>query len=477
MQIEWLTSNTKIAYPFVERVEYAGACVSDAVVDAFFSHRLQHDSVRLAELTDPTAGTVDLTLYFSDGTLAFDSSAGVNYRKKRTFGQWLLLEWSNDDGVARLLLDAADLSQYTWPWALTDAYFVDFAVQYQPAQLKSVTRGAFKFDGTIELLSGFNVKLSKVTNPHFTDNSPARGKTFIRMDVEPGAGEGKFVECGDTVPPILTINGVGPDADGNFLLEPDECYAVEQPIDRAAQGSNPGPPWYLTPHTVQLYNRCGPCCDCDDYVYVYDTLERRVYDRAKRVADRIYDVRDRYNTLVGRVQQEKTCREQPDVDIQLISRHGWTATVQIIARNNQACPVDYIYFDVMLGGVKRATYVEGTGYYNSKSTRNERFDPQVDDPCSSISIEERTSSSRSGYHIWYWNYYYDPCTEYPHFHILYTDRLLGTDKLVVTFQVYYPTYAERGAGKQITAVLNGFIGSTPVSASVSTTMLGPHNKV
>lgn len=479
-ELEWLTSNTRVAYPFVEEVGPLQAGednFSDLTVDAYVMYKGQvEQSVKLAYLDDPTASPRVL-FKFEDDTVAFDSLGGSV--ASSVFGPWRILEWVNETyGIARLLLKDAEIGNYSWPAQPADAFLVAFATQTKPLSLRTLTKDPFTFDGTIEILAGFNTALVPTVNPEFEDSAPQRGRNFVRIDLSAGLGEGVYLDCEQYEPPIFTINGISPDENGNLALDPRDCYRLEVPIDEMAQGGVPGPPWHIKSHTLQIDNDCAPCCDCEDYIYVYDELERSVYNRAKILSDRIYTVRDAFAQLVAQAAQEKSCRETVTVDLKVIPRHGWTATIQVTIRNNQPCPVDYIYLDYEFGGVTRAEYVSGSGYFNSKTSKQERFDPTISDPCALISptIVSSSSSWAGGNVVRKWRETKDTCAAYPHYYVTYTDSLLGTDVLTVTYQVYFAAYGTRAEGAVFEIDLSGFVGSTPVSAAARAPLLGPYNK-
>ena len=73
------------------------------------------------------------------------------------------------------------------------------------------------FDGALQLIAGRNV--------FFTRLSP----TSVRVDVADGINVTTADACAGALPagtPIRTINGVAPDANGNFALVGDECITV-----------------------------------------------------------------------------------------------------------------------------------------------------------------------------------------------------------------------------------------------------------
>lgn len=115
-----------------------------------------------------------------------------------------------------------------------------------------VIRGTDQGDalqGDIQLIEGTNIRLSVSTVDE---------KKRIRIDAIDGEGLTDDCECADVAvgPPIRTINGVGPGADGNLDLFGDDCISVEE----IATG-------------LQLVENCArPCCGCSELEVITATV-------------------------------------------------------------------------------------------------------------------------------------------------------------------------------------------------------------
>lgn len=437
-EFEWLTSNTRVAYPFVERVAVPtgadGTPFSDLVVDAYVAYQdaVQED-VRLVSLGDPSASSVDVEFRYAGGAIAF-SSVGAAFNKA-TLGVWTMLEWVKGDGAARILLETAKISQFTWPAVLVDAYLVGHALQPIQSFVNSFTAESNTFNGTVELVGGYNVNLSVQTD--LLAEASARAKTKVQIEATAGEGLGTYPNCSFETPPIFTINGVGPDEQGNFLLNPKDCYRGQIPITNELTG----PPWRFLKNAFKLRNDCSPCCECEDYIYVYDELLRRVFNAAKVVSDRFYRVRDQYRALYEQIQAQKACREQPRVDMKLIGRQGWCVAVQLIVYNNGGCDCDEVTLTIDM---------TGPGGYTVPDAQ--RID--TDD------IEHKPFTLQG---------------TWPTYQISFTDGVRGARSLIATFEIYFPIGA-RAPGAPVTGTVTGTVDGKPVSDTATTTLTQVFNK-
>lgn len=437
-EFEWLTSNTRIAYPFVDRVTDPvgsdGKPFSDLVVDAYLAYPADEvQDIRLYALSDPAAVSVSVEFRYADGSVAFNSIGSAF--KKSTLGSWTLLEWMSTAGAARLLLLTEKIAQFTWPVAPDNAYLVGHTLQPIQSFVNTLTAEGHTYDGVIELISGYNVDLSVV--PPLIEGTSARKRTQIQIDAEPGGGLGTYPDCEFEAPSIFTINGIGPDGQGNFLLNPVDCYRGQIPI------TNPlsGPPWRFLPNAFKLFNDCSPCCECEDYIYVYDELLRRVYELAKTVSDRFYKVRDDYRALYDKIEAQKACREKPRIDLKLVGRHGWCVAVQLIVFNNKGCQCDQISVDINMVGPNATTVPD-----------SQRID--TDD------IEHKPFALGGGW---------------PNYTVTFTDGVRGARSLVAKFEVYFPIGA-RAQGMVVRADASGTVDGVAVSDSATTRLTQVFNK-
>jgi hypothetical protein len=435
---EWLTSNTRIAYPFVNRVDTpvssGGDIFSDLVVDAYLTYPTDEEKgVKLHSLGEPLAGGTDVEFRFDDETVAL-TGTGADY-KYSTFGDWTLLEWTTDSSAARVLLETAKIAGFSWPVALTDAFLVGHAVQPVQKIVKSITAEGYTFDGTVELICGYNVDMSLPTA--IVPEVSARKSTRVGLSGNAGDGLGTYPDCDYEEPPVYTINGQGPDSQGNFVLNMVDCYRGQLPV------TNPllGPPWTYQENAYQIFNECSPCCECEDYVYVYDELLRRVFDQAQVVSDRFYAVRDSYKEKYDEMVAAAACRETPKLEVKLVGRQGWCVVVQVIVHNNKGCESDAISIDVTMDGPAGHTVPD-----------SQRLD--TDD------IDHKPFTLQGSW---------------PSYTIDFTDGVRGARSMVAKFEVYFAV-GSHVPGASVTATASGTVDGESVSATGSTRLAEVFNK-
>ena len=326
---EWYRSNQTTAYPFASRqVEN----IHELFVDAAVYHRLERtreSDLRLHyyKLIAPAA----VELRFADGTILtslVDGGVGVAYQKV-TFGAYSIYEWrrstvtgegfTDEDIVVRLVTFTE--KEAALPTELFPADGTLIASLINP-RVKRVRRLFVKraLTGEIDLVTHDKVRFEAGNNLEFVrDEGIAGAETDTRepatviVNAEPGLGAGEDLRCAGQEG-IKRINGIEPDARGNFKLEGSLCSWFERPM------RNPGPP--VHPHTdntlepadaqwpydaptatgpgLIMHQDCEACCACEDYVNAYQSMQT-LWTRAQAVAARIAQIQQTYNQLCALV--------------------------------------------------------------------------------------------------------------------------------------------------------------------------------
>jgi hypothetical protein len=70
----------------------------------------------------------------------------------------------------------------------------------------------------------------------------------------------------------------------------------------------------ITPGTVQIFNDCGPCCECQDFINVYEGI-RKLVEKYNELGKRAEAVRDLFQANKQRWETSKTCREGQNLRI------------------------------------------------------------------------------------------------------------------------------------------------------------------
>ena len=160
--------------------------------------------------------------------------------------------------------------------------FETAAVEYRPARVEKIIIENIvpeEVAGEIALLAGYNIQFT--VNP--AEVVAADGVTDVKISARAGSGAGRR-PC-QPPPPIdyiATINGVGPDEDGNLTIDPTQCHRLGL---------------FPTDHKITIINDCSPCCSCEDYANAVEALEGFFAD-LKVVKDQLDDTIVDYNDQV-----------------------------------------------------------------------------------------------------------------------------------------------------------------------------------
>lgn len=138
------------------------------------------------------------------------------------------------------------------------------------------------FNGILKLRAGENVRLS------YVEDDP----DVIRIDFVDGENVQKVDECENAIPihpPIRTINGIGPDENGNFTIDGGKCISIDTVVG-----------------LLKLIDLCSSsCCGCSELEVLMSGI--------KQVEDAITQIRSQINTGV---------LSQNEMIIKLVERIG-----------------------------------------------------------------------------------------------------------------------------------------------------------
>ena len=257
----------------------------------------------------------------ADDVVVFDTR-DATLTNDVTWGVYRVVEWTNEyDEVLRVVKFVGwdpDETVVTWP-----EYFEPTASELDPRthermspQLNSVTIETTDDDGDPETIvvnstdgivfeGGYNVTFDLVEQVN------ADGGKVIEafaVDSTPGEGLGRFPGCEENLY-LRHLNTATADDRGNVKLDASGCYRVQQPVASivTAEGAKTFQQVQLTPNTVQLFNDCGACCSCDDFVAVYEAL-RKLWFKYKLLGQRAEAVRDLYAANRDRWEENRECR-------------------------------------------------------------------------------------------------------------------------------------------------------------------------
>jgi hypothetical protein len=278
----------------------------------------------------------------SIGGVVFDSRLdGTTYRGSAYGPRLWLHEWENSFGFVRLVqrrafVSPSQVTGYDPVIVPTSSTLAASCVTVLPPSVSSIGSDGQDTSNWLTLRAGYNVGLSAVP---LTDG--LRTGSTIKIDVIPGAGDGRYPGCDAIDSALRSIGGVGPDALGNLTLDLDRCLWA-----RPAQTDH-GDTIELTPGSLVLGNDCPPCCQCSDFIELKRGIDDE-YAQHAQIADDVSQLRDQLRSLIVRWNEAAACREShavvvtvytagrqyADIHVQLFNRSavcltGVTATILI----------------------------------------------------------------------------------------------------------------------------------------------------
>jgi len=334
MTVEYFSDKLSISYPLVD-VADSPADLGNILADAqvrLYSER-DDQKVYLVSLS------ADAVLFeYEDATTVFSGASGDF--SFSDFGPWRVLQWSNDSGLCKLVVDRA-LYLAAIPIAATNARLVDSCVidridlvEWIDAPVEGATTTPPPAGSTIILREGYNCLME------IDDEG-----TGITLNADAGAGLGRWDACEED-DNIWTFNGAGGDDAGDFKIEGDDCFQII-PLVEESTTTTDGLPIIVGMRIVDL---CDACCECADYVRVYRAI-RKLFLRLVTVNKAVNDARAQLKALGSAWNIEKTNREITKAALFVVPSHGWAVTAQGYFVNNT---------DTTLFGVGASFSTDGT---------------------------------------------------------------------------------------------------------------------
>lgn len=296
---EYLTGNEQVAYPFSENapalVDHGSAVVhgpdarlpKDFLIDAvILTPSKFYGRVFLSEIVNAGGGVYEFYLFSEERrTVAAFSIPSVPPERS------LLTFRDVATGVSVRLLTGPSFASFLSGVLTVDEFdgtlpFEAAAVEFRPQRVEKIivdNTVPEEVTGDTVLLPGFNIDLELGSLFGFEESG--LDVTLLRLDATPGAGAGKFNPCEDPPEPIdyiAKIAGVGPDEDGNVFFKAIKCHRFD--LQPAA-------------HTIYFYNDCEPCCECEDYAFTVEALDR-LFERIREVKITIDDTIEQFNEHV-----------------------------------------------------------------------------------------------------------------------------------------------------------------------------------
>jgi hypothetical protein len=185
--------------------------------------------------------------------------------------------------------------------------------------------------GPVELVAGYNMRID-VEPISVADGK--RRQTRIVFNAIPGAGLGRFSDCGEERSPIRRIGGREAGSDGNFLLDADGCFRIQRPVSifeeddvgRIAVYGDTGIGEADAKHALRIDSDCAPLCPDSYYIRVHRGM-LRMWDRWKTLAEDLEAVRDDYRTVKARWDAQRACRLANPIRLVVAAEKGCKFTI------------------------------------------------------------------------------------------------------------------------------------------------------
>jgi hypothetical protein len=308
--------------------------------------------------TPAPVNPVEVLVKDAAGYVVFDSTEATQFYVQ-PWGGRSVVEWLTTYGVCRLVVQ--DVDPTLWPADLRPAAGELDGRTYHslPRRVLSLgAEGVFFAPGAVEIDNGFNVDVQADEQPRVDGG---RRVTQIVFTIEPGLGAGTAPGCGVEAEVLVrTINGVGPDAGGNFVLDAYECFRLQLPLTVDGVTATYGTP-DLDPetarHAVLVANDCVPCCECSDYVNVYKGLTG-TWNAWKRAAELLEKVRDDFAANRTRWQAAVACARENPLRLRLLADKACAAQVSASYCNNTGTCVKPLTMTFDFSGATGGTVVE-----------------------------------------------------------------------------------------------------------------------
>ena len=265
--IEWLNQNSQRNYPLSEEASLLDTSGSfslplDLVVDLVWpvhaTATIEPDKFHIYNLSIFGNG-ISLTLGYDGTPIGTVSVSADTHARNQSY----FISGTGDfhDSVGKITI-----GELTNTMAAAGSYSFNLSgARLEPTVIRPDLRGVTGFvlvngsdrsellTGDVEFIAGRNFRLTPVINPG--ENSQ------IRFDAISGEGLNENCNC-DNIPdigePIRTINGVGPDENGNFTLQGSDCMQI--------QASGTG---------LSIEDVCSnPCCGCDELRPIVNTINQ-----------------------------------------------------------------------------------------------------------------------------------------------------------------------------------------------------------
>lgn len=316
-------------YPFVDPSDDLGRLIADLYIGLTdtdcsvalplkidWLHGFGEDSASV-----PITPVHDFDLQISDANdvVVMSTLTADTFQTSSWGDSYQVLEWVTGSDVLRVVIflgwtqDDVDSNTFrSWPIYLEpdNAVLDSRSVELLAPRVTQIGFGTDPDDpGSDVVISAEDLILSGGYNVRLTDQVEEAGSISrangILIDVAPGLGLGRY-PCESELY-VAKINGAVADARGNLRVDASGCYRLQRAITEVSDTDDRIETATMTEATLALSNDCGPCCECQDFINVYEAI-RVLTDRYRRLGVLAEAIRDQYVVNKARFENSATCR-------------------------------------------------------------------------------------------------------------------------------------------------------------------------
>lgn len=329
---EYSATTPKVAFPLRIAHVYGAACVSDT-------------ETRLDVVIKDAANTTVLDTRNVGGT-GYESA---NWGTGGTL-DYRIYTWKTTAAVCRLVAYASwppsdpDIREYDDDFAPESAVLDARTVYKMPKRVKAISVKQ-KSGPTVYGPYAGNIVFANNYNTELATASTAvgfRNNTLITLNAASGSGAGYYPECGGDTngPAIQTINGVGPNEYGDFLIPASDCLYTRRATSRVGGVLGPAtnPNTGNSSDVLRIGADCAPCCKCDDFVNTALYMNY-VKTRYQLIADRVLnDVKAIHQQNIALWTDQRSCTINHPLKLLMVpQRCPYIDFVLMLCNPCQAC--------------------------------------------------------------------------------------------------------------------------------------------
>jgi len=360
-QTEWLSANEEVSFPFRDSTRAGTVPVPSGLLTdlRLFLTGTTETEVYLSQL-QYDGGTDVYTLTFCSITDDTTLLTGTLSRLTPDGYTRVFRKQSLASGLRVALLTPGPLwdtpswnggGSWTQSWGVLESAIETSLVNPGPQNFRRIfidglavpAESEWPYGGAQKLIGGYNAEFG--TGRSIPRSIASGGPPFEFMELSSGRGMGAGYppRSSTDINYVATIQGTGPDKQGNLSWRTKDCLRMFQPVTQDA----------ILDHRLQFGSDCSPCCPCGEYLKASRAIGRRsakIKDLCDDLSMERVNSATIYNDAVGEINR----RRQPLAVVRGVRASG--SHVKFTVQNMTGLPIfAYVAFDteaslIPLGG-------------------------------------------------------------------------------------------------------------------------------